>query len=714
MKRSRRVCLFLIVTCVFGIIAINTGGSVLPGARAAEPAEAAVHLDFGNAALRTLPAEFVAVALSGNGKPSFRMGDREGRRVLTDDPGIGGDVLYHKTIVPMASIEESYAFVYFGPGSVVEPFIVNAPPRNIATVEGLTTDLSASRPGNNSAGNIEYRYVDGAGKVQYAVRGRLRTIPYFYTSGHTYRVDATADGASGLLTTRVYDVALGPQAFDLHVVQLQKGLSAYPGIIARSGRVAVLDFEFGPQGQLPIRPHPARRAGDYINYLGYNADVSGPATSPLSLAFQRYFPQLLIKHVRVPDEPRFLPSINAVARYGIDADVLTGNRSTLDSLRSFVAALLRPPDSIELWNEPNNPSQGAAYDALFAEKLPAFAAQVARVYHRSKVWGPSVLPAPNGYPADAGKLSAALGPLIGAWNAHAYTLGAPENLGYGGFFSNACGTSKKEDCGWYGSPNYNDNISAVINPNVPGVTTEGAASYGSYPDICGHGNVDASTQQAYVERGMLYNFKLGHLRIFPYKFIDDGGCADGFGTYGIMSRLVDTDGRPSIVPKPAYVSLVYLNHVLVDDGAQAKTFNPKPLPYSLKGAQPNVEELLLAESDGSYRLILWGDAALWDFNANGVRSPGTEVPLVAEDVAVTFAEPMSATVYKQHPGTGVWTASEPSRSTSFEVRVDQYPLVVAISRDKGHRAIMLPQHVPTPGPLETPRALVSAQPRLSP
>jgi hypothetical protein len=708
-SRRRLVAFFAGGTGIAALHLFTAGGS------AAAPADVATsaRFDFAGTASAGVPANLTAVSLASNRPATFRMVESGGRRVLSDDSATGGDVLYDRAGEPLSTIDESYSFVYSGQDSVVEPFFVDARPKNRDVLEGFATNLSASQPGDESAGTISHRYLDDEGQVQTAALGRLRTVPYFYKVGHTYRVDAIADSSSGLLTTRVYDVALGPQAFDLHIKKLHKGVRAYAGIVAPRGRVAIVDFSFGPHGDTPVRPHVARRAEDYLNYLGYNAAVSGPVTSSLSLAFQQYFPQLLIRHVRVPAVTRYLPSINAVARFGIDANVLTGSTTTVDGLRAYIDRLALKPDSIELWNEPNYSFSGGQHEAEFATKLPLFAAAVARSYPGMNIWGPSVLPDQHGLPSDAAKL-APLASFITAWNAHSYTMGTPENLGYGRFFSNACGPSKTEDCGYYGAPNYNDNLSAVIAPDLPGVTTEGAGSYGSYPDICGHSNVDLPTQQAYVERGMLYNFKLGHLRIYPYKFLDDGGCSDGFGTYGIMSRLVGADGRISIVPKPAYVSLVYLDHLIDDGGASAKSFEPQPLEYRLGGGHPDVESLLLAESDGTYRLILWSDASLWNYDANGPHAPGSGLPLLSEHVHVGFERPMYATVFSQAPGTGIWSAGERTRSKAIDVTVNQYPLVVAIAPEGAEdRKITLPQEVPTAGPLETPGPKRPAQPASS-
>jgi hypothetical protein len=702
MRRRGDVLRFALLSALVTAVAVGTSVRAVLGDAREPETKIGQRVDFSASDLSAPPDKLRIVPFSGNRAAKARVAEQGGRRVLSIDPTDDGDVIYYNA--PQPAVEETYSFIYSGPDSIVEPLFVNERRSDRGSIEGFTTDLSASGPGYDYAGSVSYRSIGAGGKVENIRRGRLRTEPYFYQNGHTYRVDAIADAVSKVLTTRVYDVDFGPQAFDVGIKVLGVGAELSPGMLAQHGHADVLDFAFGLPGRLPVRPHRARRAGDYMNYLGYNAWMNGPATSKVSLAFQRSFPQLLIKHVRIPDVMSYLPSLNAVARYGIDADVLTGNKTTLDSLRRFIAALALPPDSIELWNEPNNPKMGASYDPDYQADLPGFAAQIAKAYPNARIWGPSLLPN-HGYPRDVAELSQSVGPYISAWNAHSYTLGAPENVGYGGFFSHACGKSRSEDCGYAGAASFSDNVSAVLNPALPGVTTEGAASYGSHPEICGHTNVDPATQQAYVERGMLYNFKLGHLRIYPYKFIDDAGCSDGFGTYGIMSYLVQADGQPLITPKPAYTSLVYLDHILADPGVNAKSIDPKPLEYALEGASPDVEELLLGESDGSYRLVLWSDKALWDFNANGEAAAGSEKPLVNEPVNVKFGERVKAMAYVQTPGNGAWaasTASEADRS-SIRVVINQYPLVVSIARENGSaQPVVLPRDVPTPGPTETP------------
>jgi hypothetical protein len=206
---------------------------------------------------------------------------------------------------------------------------------------------------------------------------------------------------------------------------------------------------------------------------------------------------------------------------------------------------------------------------------------------------------------------------------------------------------------------------------------------------------------------MLYGYKLGHRRIYPYKFIDDGKCSDGFGTYGILSRIRYDDGRLLITPKPAYTALVNLDHLLYDDGSGAADFAPTPLSYALEGASPDVEELLLAVSDGSYRLVLWSDESLWDFNANGVRSAGTDLEEKADHVVVRFPFLVSAASFDQRKSLGAWREGQRLEGiSSVPLTVTPFPLVLFVRPESVRidvaRRLELKSDVPTPGPTETP------------
>lgn len=692
------------LACALGAACIVIAGASSVRAGVPKSSVAARLENFAHASLGALPSRFRSASLGGRTPGTFAITAVKGHNVLSQASPLAGDILYVQTTVPMTSIAQSYSFLYSGPASVVAPFLMSSARGPGGSIQGYYANITASAPDNHSAGKVSYLYSGAASQFYAVVKGRLRTEPYFYRVGHRYRVDTVADPASHVLSTRVYDTALGPQTFDQTIKPIGTTLQMFPGLVnPLGGSIEVDDFSYGPAGGLPPAPHPARRAAEYMNYLGYNAAIAGPTTSVLSQAFQTYFPPLLIKHIRVSADAKFAPSLNAVARFGINATVLTGPKSTVASVRRFVDSLALPPDSLELWNEPNNPLLGDSYDANYAVDLPIFARQLASAFPGVPIWGPSTLIDSTGYPSAIAKLASSVGPSISAWNVHSYTRRHPENVGYGGFFSGACGASHREDCGWYGAPNWNDNNSASIASSLPGVSTEGAASYGTYPDICGAPQVGLDAQQAYVQRGALYNFKIGHLRIYPYKLIDDGGCSDGFGTYGILSRLRNADRSVrAITPKPAYTALVTFDHLLADDGSNANGFTPKPLEYGLSGATPDVEELLLAESDGSYRLVLWSDTQLWDFDAHGPNRVGASVALVRDPVTVQLASPAAVTVYTQVPLAGTWGTSSLGVASTFDATVDQFPIVIAIApAGVPSNRIALPASVATPGPVET-------------
>jgi hypothetical protein len=582
-------------------------------------------------------------------------------------PGARNDVLYRSDFAA-SSATLSYAFRYTGTSSVVDPVFV-ASDAGVKLVLACV-DLSASSAKTTIAGNVVLLQADG-NDVSAEPRGRLRTVPYVYRLGHTYRVDALVDAPSNVLTARVYDVALGPQTFDrsVGVPPELRGASFRPGFInAAGGTIAITDFSDGTPDDPPIVMHPVRRAFDYLNYLGYNAGVIGPATTAQSLAFQRYFPKLGVRHVRVSGGIDTAPSINAVARYGIDADVLTGLDTPLDVLRRYVASLRLPPDSIELWNEPNN-----------VRDLPDFARAVRAAFPRTPLWGPSVLADSSAHPSVARALSPALASPVDAWNTHPYAPRAPETTGYGDYVV-GCGPAADEDCGWYGSSTYNDNESATLAPGRQGVATEGVASFGTDPARCGHGMVDLATQQAYVQRGLLYGFKLGYLRAYPYKFIDDPNCADGFGSFGIITDERGADGTERFNPKPAYVALAGLDALLADRGPDSATFRPRALAYALAGARADLEELPLGVSDGSYRVVLWTDDELWNFDANGGNAPGAPLPAVNERVTFELARRAAIAVYVQSPGDGAWhmLAHRPN-ARSIAIDVGPFPLVVDVA-----------------------------------
>jgi hypothetical protein len=452
--------------------------------------------------------------------------------------------------------------------------------------------------------------------------------------------------------------------------------------------------------QAPRNLVPARRAYDFIDYLGFNyqRSTTTPATDVDSLTVSRLLPQLLVKRLRVDLAfSSVVPTENMlVTNAGALTDCLTDNTINVAALQSFNQSLTNGCSEIELENEPNG---GSNTDPNYLADLPVQAAAYRRAFPGSKIWGPSVGP-----DASAGasiiqamaSQSPAIASNITAWNTHAYIYKLqPEAAGSGPNVVSGCGASA---CGMAWSLAWYMNESKVLAPLLPGVSTEGIASYGSYPQICGtSNNVDLNTQQAYVQRGFLFGFMSGLLRAYAYKLVDDGGCSDGFGTFGIVNRIRDSNGNTlSLNPKPAFTALAYFNHLIYDYSSAASSFSPSPLSMTID-APSDVQHVLLAQADGSYRLLLWSNAQLWNPASNVAIAP------VSDSATVTFGTSASSTVYTQTAGTGMWSVAPTVSGISVPTTVSPYPQIIDII-PSGSRATPPPLSgaISAPGPTETP------------
>jgi hypothetical protein len=479
------------------------------------------------------------------------------------------------------------------------------------------------------------------------------------------------------------------------------------------------------------------RANDFLNSMGFNYEnnnTNTPATSIESRAVLALLPQLHVTHLRVSsDVPNDVSTQNTLAPYRVDADALTSNSTTVSGLKSFCASLVTGCSSYELANEPN----ASGVDANWANDLPKQAAAwnvaMPATLPTLPIYGPSYTVISAIQTAEPVSFLAAVPPVpvignsISAYNIHPYVPGfSPEQTGYGGFFSSGCGPGPAFSlaCGSYGSLAWAMNTGETIGWGLPGVATEGVASYGSYPSICGSGQVDLITQQAYVQDGFLFAFTSGLLRSFAYKLVDDGTCSDGFGAHGIINRIQDTSGATlSLNPKPAFTALAFFNELLFDSGPTSYSFSPQLLNYTVT-APADVSNLPLAESDGSYRIILWSTSDLWSPNAassanckNGAAVCGTRNSLVSDSATVTL--PGSATVEtftQDTTGFGAWKlAATNTAVTSVTTTVNQYPLVLdIIPTTSSATPLPLPTGIATPGTPETPAPSTTSLPIAGP
>ena len=464
--------------------------------------------------------------------------------------------------------------------------------------------------------------------------------------------------------------------------------------------------------------YPAARAYDFINYQGinYQNQTTTPGTDIDAIAAKLYLSQVLIKHVRL-NFGDFGTQVgntqNTFASVGIDGDCLTRYNVTAAAFQSFAASLTNGCSSAEMPNEPNS----SGTDPNWLTDIPKLAAAY-KAAGITPIYGPSIIPnysngslpnaeqsmAPLAFPT-ASPPAPIIANSINYVNTHPYEQEYnPETNGFGGYFSSGCGVSPfTSPCGNANSLTWYVNESQVLAEGLPTVATEGISSYGSYPNICPtHVNVDLPTQQAYFQRGLLYGWLFGLKRVFPYKLTDDGGCSDGFGTFGLLNRITNGVGgnglgtTTSINPKQSFTALAYMNHILQDTGGTAATFTPLPLNM-ITIASSDVLSLLLEMSDGSYRYILWSQSPLYDTTNN------VELSLVSDAVTMNFTTSVTYSIYTQSSSNGVWNKSSNSTGTSISTTVNQYPEIVDIVPNAvSATPVPIPTGISTPGPAETP------------
>ncbi|HEU4781647.1 MAG TPA: hypothetical protein VFS58_17340 [Steroidobacteraceae bacterium] len=140
-----------------------------------------------------------------------------------------------------------------------------------------------------------------------------------------------------------------------------------------------------------------------------------------------------------------------------------------------------------------------------------------------------------------------------------------------------------------------------------GYATNGPSTRAVTPEI----------QARYIARMLMLHLKAGIVRTFVYQLADHG--SDEGATMG----LLDASGGE----KPAWRQLSALMHELDDEAGQGKA---RPIDIALDGELENLEAMLFAKRDGSYRLVLWLEAAAIDPKA------GRVLEVAPQQVALTL------------------------------------------------------------------------------
>jgi hypothetical protein len=127
-------------------------------------------------------------------------------------------------------------------------------------------------------------------------------------------------------------------------------------------------------------------------------------------------------------------------------------------------------------------------------------------------------------------------------------------------------------------------------------------------------------------------------------------------------------------PGAPKVSGTYMHNFttpLKDTGANAGTFTPGSLNFSLSGLPATAKYLLFQKSNGNYEIVLWNNVTNWNFSA------GTPIPISPTNVGITFGSTQGVlNVYD--PVVSSTPILTVSTTNTVTVALKDYPMIVEV------------------------------------
>jgi hypothetical protein len=207
----------------------------------------------------------------------------------------------------------------------------------------------------------------------------------------------------------------------------------------------------------------------------------------------------------------------------------------------------------------------------------------------------------------------------------------------------------------YGSFAWWLNQAATDAPGLPSLITE--TGYMAYPSTTTPYTVPESVEASYIPRTLLLAFNYGFKKTYLYELLDEVSSPG----YGLL--------HGDLTPKPAFTALQNLLSLLNDSAAGS--FTAGSLQYSITGAVPALNHLLLEKRDGSFWLVLWLEESSWDpVNA-------TPISVSPANIGIDLSSSYKATTDYQFDANGNATPFNQSMqgdSTSLTV-TDQISIV---------------------------------------
>lgn len=231
-----------------------------------------------------------------------------------------------------------------------------------------------------------------------------------------------------------------------------------------------------------------------------------------------------------------------------------------------------------------------------------------------------------------------------------------------GNLSDAADFANEHAYGWdFGTPqaalSYLVNFATIDAPGLPVVITETGYNTDTTDTYSG---VDQTVQAKFTLDTLVDAYKMGVANTYLYELLDEPGSSWG---------LFNADGTPKL----AATALHNFTTILHDPNA---TLTPmtSTLNYGLTGMPASGNQLLLEKGDGTFDLVLWAEAQIWD--------PNTQQEVAAPDNKVTVQfDHVEKTVLVYDPLVGSTPIATYTNISQLQVDLTDHPLIIEIPPD---------------------------------
>jgi hypothetical protein len=395
---------------------------------------------------------------------------------------------------------------------------------------------------------------------------------------------------------------------------------------------------------------------DFVDSIGVNTHLGyiGSSYSDLNMV-ESALEYLAVTNVRdLAPVSYMLSTYETLAALGIKFDLIASNidaavnvSSDLAQIAALVEADPGGVAAIEGPNELNVPSNDVSYNGLSATN-PAVADEIMQAIYQGVVSTPS-LAGIEIYNASVSEGTAGWSTFeSGLGNESAYVNDANAHVYYGS------GEQPQTQL-LYELPHAQEAV-----PGGPIVITEtGYLTQGT-------GSVDQITEAREMLNALMDAYKDGVSQTYLYQLLDDSTDTAGSAA-GDAYALFNADGTPKL----AATAIHDLIAILADTGANAQTFTPGSLDYSLTGLPSDGNSLLMEKSNGAFDISIWAEPDIWNPTTN------TDISVAATNVTVSLGATYK-TVEVFDPLAGTAPIATYTNVSSVVIGLTDHPLIVEI------------------------------------